>query len=511
MQVVEQVGDLSGLTAWLGSAVSALRAHVQSVGDAAEMMSWDLRHGVDKRGGQIQLWWHIPRSRVAPEMLWDYVNVAEAVAMSQDVLAQGALESLGCNAKVLPGARLVRPRSLDTVPMFGFHPQRFRALYPAAKTLINAGVNSINGGFTESVMHQCMQSYIQVQHDLMRTTRLRKKLQLKGRPDNDMMQLGMFFADFHHGGKQIFDFPPEMAEMFRQTDVDGIPLEAINLPYNAMYLHFGRQEDLVVEGGWAPDGAYVSRIGPPEDQVLQFCLTFAPADPEAYEQLIEAPEPIYVQSVRREQMKIGVGEAVDLVLSERIAKLRKEVEHGSHATREAREKMEAEFGMRLEDGTSRHAQGELELLPARHKAWVEMLRLVVNGMAYLSQYPEDWADQVGPAEGLPWSISSELGSGNAKRARKAQSRLAELGYTAIHFCGVRLRQMGYGTTPRRGVEDGEDQQKDAWTWVRGHWRRQAHGPQWSMHRLRWLMPFKRPVNSTGADKDDGRGHIYLVS
>ena len=29
------------------------------------------------------------------------------------------------------------------------------------------------------------------------------------------------------------------------------------------------------------------------------------------------------------------------------------------------------------------------------------------------------------------------------------------------------------------------------TWVRGHWRNQAYGPQWSLHRRRWVQPFNR--------------------
>jgi len=410
------------------------------------------------------------------------------------------------------GVRSISYVGAEKVPMFDFHPQRMRMLFPTAKALANAGVNSVAGGFAETMMGTVGNLYLEAQRQLMPKTRLRRKLQAPGRAENDFMQLSMFFADFHHCGKQIFDFPTEMVEMFRRTEVDGIPLDAIKLPYNSMYMHFGRQEDLEIQGGWAPDGAYVAVVGGEENRVMQFCLTFAPKDPAAYERFLEYPEPTYVQAVGSDKLKMGVGEAVDLVASERIAKLKHEIEKGSRISPEDMQRLSEETGMTLVDATSRYAQGELDGLSAKHKAWTEMLKLVVNGMAYLSAYPEDWEDQVGGSQPLPWSITSELDSGDARRAKKARSRLAELGYTAVHFCGVRLRSMGYGANPRRTREDGGQEAADeAWTWVRGHWRRQAHGPQWSQHRLRWQMPYKRSLQGALPDGEDGRGHVYLVS
>jgi hypothetical protein len=41
--------------------------------------------------------------------------------------------------------------------------------------------------------------------------------------------------------------------------------------------------------------------------------------------------------------------------------------------------------------------------------------------------------------------------------------------------------------------------------VRGHWRRQVHGPRWSLRQVIWIEPFVR--RPTGADAE---GHEYAV-
>lgn len=513
MPFVELVEDFEGLTKWLQASLAALEAHSSGLG--ALVPSWYLRHGADARGAQVQIWWRTQGSRLASEMLWDYADVP-SLNIGLKKFLDAALVLEAHDADVKPGATVIRPRDLASVPMFEFHPQRYRGLYPAAKLVAQAGMKSSGRGFTQDVMDVAAQAYMSSQQQLFSRTRIRRSVASKGRSDMDMIQLSMFYADFHHGGKQIFDFPKEMSEMFMRTDVDGIPLEAINLPYSSMYLHFGRQDQLEVEDGWAPDGAYVAMIGDAENKVLQFCLTFAPLDPRSYEFFTETPEPCYIQTMNAEQMKIGVGEAVDAVVAERIARLKNEVAHGSSEVRNVLEDMALELQdddlLHATDSTHRFAAEELEKLPGRHRSWVAMLRLVVNGLAYLSAYPGDWAEQIGGGGSTPppWAITSEIDSGNHKRAQKAKSRLAELGYTAIHFCGVRLRNIGFGSTPRQsGV--GDKGSAEAWTWVRGHWRRQAHGPQWSLHRLRWQMPYKRTIDSSEDLEVAGRGHVYIVS
>jgi hypothetical protein len=321
------------------------------------------------------------------------------------------------------------------------------------------------------------------------------------------MDLGLFFADFCRCGREIFDFPAAMIEMFRKTDVDDIPLAAIKAPYPCFYLYFGPQRDLETKPGWHPDGAYVAIIGAGDNTVMQMALTSAPPDEASYAAWLSNPEPAYVQAVAAERLKLGVGEATDLVLSDKMAELRKQIANppGDGMIREAVESLGGEGtrldGMEFSDNTANFARKELEGLPALHAAWQQMLRLVVNALAYLSAYPEDirteWPKKA------PQDLCLKLQNGSPKQQQRARSHLAALGFTAIHLCGKGFRDQ----PPEAGLPSAPGEQAPRkQTWVRGHWYNQAYGPQHSLRRLKWRMPHLRG----GEESPDEPGHIYLV-
>lgn len=126
----------------------------------------------------------------------------------------------------------------------------------------------------------------------------------------------------------------------------------------------------------------------------------------------------------------------------------------------------------------------------------------MNGLAYLSAYPEDRERRSGSAP--PDLVNAATGN-DAVAAAVAQNKLARLGYSAVFMCGARTEQTSRDSP---GAPDhGERELDQDFTWVRGHWRRQAHGPGRGLRTLRWLMPFKRYLNRPAAEQ---HGHVYLV-
>lgn len=496
------------LLVWIKESLNELSAHKLSADHMLGVApSFDFRLGLMPDGAlQIQIWWTKVQSRFASEMLWDYCKFHDQTAIADGSIVS-LLQGFAKDGKVVQGVRAITVEE-HTSPMFDYHPQRFRTSHPLGKSIANLGATSAAGGFTMEVMQAAMNQYMAAQDQYFPKTRLRERIKINGRRESDLNNLFCFYAEFHHYGKQIFDFPKNMVELFKRTDVDGIPLDSIQMPHNTFYMHFGAQPDLVIEGGWAPDGAYVAMIGAEEHRHLQFCLTFAPIDKSQYGLVFENPEPCYTQAIGTSKLKIGVGEAVDLVLSEKMAELRKQAASGTPGVDLAIKEMASapeQAGVSIVDSTKRFASEEIGRVETLHHVWQVMLRLVVNGLAYLSAYPEDSVNEI--PKSAPWALISELDKGSHKAKQRARSKLAEMGYSALNFCGVSFRNQQQSLSDKTGENLAEEAAN--FTWVRGHWRRQPHGPNRSLRRLQWTMPHRRALAE--GSKDAEHGHVYLVA
>ncbi len=441
---------------------------------------------------QIQLW----SQRPGQAQLWDLVNVVTGDPTSRDnwLVDLGdegviSLISSKCQFVYVEDDR-------ENVPLFEFHPQRFGKMDPLDQRTARMDC----APFSITAMTRLGNARVSLNEQVMRSQRLRLSMARNSRLQEKAMEAAIFFHSFCVGGRQIFKFPDRIVDMFRRTDVDGIPLEELRLPFDSFYMHFGKQEEYTVDG-WSPDGVYVAQFGDGPTRFIQFAMTFVPDTSIVYGNNMEYPEPVYVQAIDSAKLALGIGEAVDLVYSEKVAELRRQIAEGMGETALAEARRRAPPGVEVTDGTKKNAAVELSFIGGQHEQWHQLLKLVVNGLAYLSAYPEDRERRF--QSGAPDELVTAATTGMGNDARRAESKLQQLGYTAIHFCGARSESPG--TTGQSDVLDGASTE---FTWVRGHWRRQAHGPARSLRTLRWLMPFKRSINRPA---DGEHGHIYLVT
>lgn len=481
-----------------------LRAHVAKVKNPWPPQQ-DFRYTMNG-ADRLQLQWRVDmRSPRAPGMLlWDRIDVELASAADRDAFFEALVAAGVAPAAPREGAQLHRRRDRASCPLFEFHPQRFRAFNPMGKPL----AQSTDPPWTLEMANLAGEIYFRA-YNSDPTSLLRTRLKQDSRDVQSVPQIGPFYHHYNVTGRQLFTFPERLVDLFKRTDVDEIPLEALNLPYNAMYLHFGPQPEGSI-GGWEPDGAYVSAFGSPEHgRVLQFCLTYRP--PLSFDYgTTDVPEQHFIIGLNDEMLRIGVGESVEQELSNRMATLRQDIAGASTEmiTDEVRE-LAADHGVTAVDVRSQHWRRELEGIEEKFASWQHTMRLVVNALAYLSAYPEDvgvdWPKA--PPEMVVQATRDE-----SKAARKAHSKLAQLGYTAVRMAG-RHEGSERSTRAVRGSAGAAaaDEERD-YTWVRGHWRRQAYGPQRSLRKLRWLMPFKRSIRAVPAEGEAGEhGHIYLVA
>lgn len=466
---------------------------------AAKFKPGDASGSVGGRA-QFDLWWMNVPSQVRPALLWDRWEL-RGLTRAQYAQAWGLFEASG-----FPFEKVVDdPQWLGDLPplrpqaLSKYHPERFRAVMPFAARIAEIG-RQYKGGPTVDTLNALMAAWQAVDGAQLASRPLRQRLRSTTRGSRHLFDLGdmlLLHAVYCANGRQIFDMPPALTEMFRRTDVDDIAAEHIKVPYPGLYLHFGPQPDLAMDPAWTPEGAYVQEIGTAgsDARVLQLCVVSAPSDLEAYREFDVNIEPVYTQALGPEHMKMPLGEAVEVVLSNLIATLSREIEG------EPMQEHAAEQGAVLVSVQSAKAAKQLDVLAQRHRVYLEMLKLIVNSLAYLTAYPKD-IQTTWPAK-TPPSLLRELDkTDNRNERRRLLSKLAQMGFTPVHLCGRKL-------VAELAARSGGSGRHPAAHWRRGHWRRQPHGPQNTLRKLVWLMPTL--VNAAAAGQEPMPGHLYLVS
>lgn len=319
------------------------------------------------------------------------------------------------------------------------------------------------------------------------------------------LELFMLYDQFEESGRQIFDLPPILAEMFRNTDVENVPLDMLHSPYQSYFLYFGPQDDLEFEEDWLVDGAYVTHI--PEDGLLQVMLVSRPTDDSDIRHWHSKPEPCFVFAFDKSTKTMDVGTALDTVLSARLSALAREVAVGNAEASADIEKAQRALmadgidvsGMHVIPNISEGAAARIEISKQRFPVFREALRLVINGICYLTAYPED-TDPQWPAD-APQALREKAVAGTDKEAKRAKSKLESLGYKAVHLCGQHFRrtEAGQYESTDRSVKSG---------WRRGHWKRQHYGVARSLRKLQWRMPVM--VNRSQPSNDPPEGHLYMI-
>lgn len=483
----------------------ALRASFRSAADLAQLAE---KSGTGGRA-QFELWWRNCPSAGLQVLLWDRWECHGLTRAEYDAFLAAAQESdLPFDRVVDDPQWLGELPALRPQPTWRFHPERFKGVMPFAGRIANIGRERKGNGGPET-MNALSDAW---RDEVMKVTPsrpLRSRLRSVSRDSRRIFELNdmlLFYAGFVAHGRQIFDIPSQLCEMFRRTDVDDITAESIKVPYPGIYLHFGPQHELAFEPDWSPEGAYVQELRGKDgdDRVLQFCVVFAPADLEKYREFDVNIEPAYVQALAPQHMKMPLAEAVELVLSEQLTLLRREAtsqELPGLSDPKAQE-LAASHGIAVVSAQATRAQRQLDTLGPKHRCFLEMLKLIVNSLAYLTAYPKD-VETRWPANTPPSLLKQLAKTENRNEQRRIQSKLASLGFTPVHICGRRLVE-----EIQRNAATAAGQGHRAVHWRRGHWRRQPHGPHNSLRKLVWLMPTL--VNSAGA-QDEPLGHVYLVS
>lgn len=481
------------------AAIEAARAKAETLGDSrvTAVQRWSPSSGAHEL--ELSVW--LPHRPAAMNLMcWDLVGLGDIDPVVAHLALTGAVDRLEF--------RLGERPPLDTPgPLDRYHPERFRTVHryldqlgPAAaeigKPTSQADWQAAQQVLAGRVIEACNRRIGELPHAAFDHDPPTGAV-----PMTQAVSLAAHNLIFRANGKQIFDLPPSLVERFRQTDIDDVPMAMLHLPYPGFYLYWGPQPDLELEPGWKIDGAYVSGHLP---EMLQVLVTCTPDDPTRVSWWPVYPEPYYFQSFRKEQLGKDVGTAVDEVLADTLQELRRKAEQGlGPAFTEAVQTLREETGVEnlpITDVGRITGANALEALQRRHGTYLQALRLVINGLCYLTAYPDDNAAAY-PA-GAPHDLVKATGSPDFRTAKRARDRLAELGYLPVHLCGKELE-----ASPALAGHGGSHVRAH---WRRGHWRRQPYGEGRQLRKLIWVMPMIVGAQLPGEGVEP-LGHLYLVS
>lgn len=278
-------------------------------------------------------------------------------------------------------------------------------------------------------------------------------------------------------GRQIFELSPNLVSAFRLTDVTNSSFEGLHLPYRAFFLHFGLQNDFVLDdpGRLSPeyvDGAYIF-----QDAVgtIVIELTLSRSGEEA------SNLPGIQIAIDPDLAKLGADEAINQAIDKEL-KDNGKTDTAQSAKRNLNQEVRFQSAASLETARS---------------VLIETASLISNALFYLSEPEEDVTTKV--EEGAPPDLANRAIHGKPNQKQQAKQSLTAEGYAVVKYCGALFPHP---------VADGDGSNEFTKShWRRGHWRNQRHGPQLSNIKRIWIRPVLVKAE-VGAPE---MGRVYVVA
>lgn len=378
-----------------------------------------------------------------------------------------------------------------------YHPFRFQQSRPFARQAATAYV-SVCGAATpptskvsEKLSAIVQRGYNDALEDIPRLER----------PDHTRIVFSEISYTMHYAiycayGRNTFDFDESLISMFRNTDVGAVPIESLQLPFNAVYLSFGPQNDLLMFGGKAViDGAYVRHVVP---KTMEIALSVIPVNgwsPVNPSDFITDPDRNYYLPLPFIQ-GLSVEDAIEQALNNQL-----KAKATSNATLEAFGEVQKEAkqdGIEIRSSHLQSSQIFSEEIKEGYAVFKKAMNLVVNGLCYLTAYHDDGKTEW-PVDAPSSMVDKVATAKTPKQKQRAESKLRSQGYSRVHFARE--------TSEKAAQSTGDAVHENVRThWRRGHWRNQPCGSNRMETKLIWIKPV------LVAKKEDAEpdGHVYDV-
>jgi hypothetical protein len=281
-------------------------------------------------------------------------------------------------------------------------------------------------------------------------------------------------GQYHLNGKQIFDLDENIVRLLRNTDVSDCTLNDWQAPYDAFYVHFGKQSDMKLpynDDFEYLDGAFVA-VTPWGNAGIERCLKIGLTTVRRDGSGVMMPG-YFIDFIPAEQ-QLCPQQAVDAFIARKIEAI---------------------------------DQDKADVMLAEHRKFdllegAQLMRdacaLVVNCLYYIENIGGE--RDPSPGRDVPAALRAKWEASPALRRHKMVQKMNSAGYTLVRIMGDDL------TSPANpSALPGSEVSAH---WRRGFWRHnQRHGPRNSLVKSVWLRPVL--INAAKAPAELP-GHVYDV-
>lgn len=297
-------------------------------------------------------------------------------------------------------------------------------------------------------------------------------------------------ADFFNGGQVVFHITPTLRDAFATSDLGDATVRDLKFPFRDSYIHLGYDTGLVFNGGRTKlEGVLLSEKTHKDGVSVSVTLVGSLIETPAHWGHRGMESFTFHFSQAEMDMPILEGatrylaaQGVDPATSKDFADL-------SQFDEEARKSILDSWDAQTEERNL-----HVDNIPVV----LECVRLVANALLYVSQYPDDMADDF--QEGFPQAFREKIELAEGKNLQRILSKARNNGFTLIKKVGgVFERAMQVEAAAQGGSGD-----SPAPHLRRAHWRRQAFGAGLTQRKLIWIRA-ARVLGGTTRDKP------YLVN
>lgn len=297
-------------------------------------------------------------------------------------------------------------------------------------------------------------------------------------------------ADFFNGGQVVFHIYSALKEAFRHSDLGDATARDLKFPFKDSYIHIGTDSGLFFNGGRTQlEGVFLSEKEHKDGNSVSMTIVGT---------LVDDPQHWGERGMESFTFHFGPAE-MDLPI---LDGARKHLEHhGKDPTEDDKFSDLSEFSddEQKEILESWATQAEERRLNRENIPVVlECVRMVANALLYVSQYPDDMADDY--QDGFPAGFKEKIERSQGKVLERNLSKARMSGFTLIkRVGGIFERAMLVDASLNVGDAVGPSPHLR-----RAHWRRQAFGVGLIQRKLIWIRA-ARVLGGTA------RGRPYLIS
>jgi hypothetical protein len=278
-------------------------------------------------------------------------------------------------------------------------------------------------------------------------------------------------ADFFNGGQVVFHIAPALKEAFRHSELGDATARDLKFPFKDSYIHIGSDVGLVFNGGRTRlEGVFLSEKSHKDGKSVSMTLVGT---------LVKTPAHWGERGMETFTFHFGTGE-MDMPL---LDGAKKHLEmHGRDPTNDDKFSDLSEFDEAgkssiLESWATQAEDRRLQL--ENIPVVLECVRMVANALLYVSQYPDDMADDY--QDGFPAGFREKIERSQGKALARNLSKVRNSGFTLIKRVGGVFECAMQMEACVDGSSDSPSPHMR-----RAHWRRQAFGAGLTQRKLIWI-------------------------